>query len=286
MIKSTPVVVFASDEKFVSGLFVALYSISVNSSAKQIKIYIIDGGISLKNKSIIKSFFENSNLFIEIVDIDKTIFDDFLISERINSVSYYRLEIPQLLSLEIEKALYLDCDIVVEGDICDLWDIEFGEKILLAVPEMDPESLYVSSPNGLALYKELQIPSSHLYFNAGVLLMNLYLWRKNSISSNIYEYLIKYKQFVRYHDQDGMNAILWNTWGTLPPEWNAMSSVYSQVTNDEIGLGKNDFYKVLTNPKIIHFYDAEKPWHKNCRHPKKDRYFYYLEASGVDLCID
>lgn len=286
MRKSMPVVVFASDEKFIPGLFVALYSISVNSLAEKIKIFIIDGGISLKNKKIIQSFFANSNLSIEIIDIDRALFDNFLISKRINSVSYYRLEIPQLLSPAIEKAIYLDCDIVVEGDICDLWDTKLGEKFLLAVPEMDPDSLYVSSPNGLALYKELQIPSKQLYFNAGVLLLNLSLWRQNSISSKIYKYLIEYKKFVRYHDQDGMNAILWNNWGTLPPEWNVMSSVYSQVTNIEIGLSENEFYKAFTDPKIIHYYDAEKPWHKDCLHQKKDRYFYYLETSGVDLNIN
>lgn len=84
----------------------------------------------------------------------------------------YRLLIPQLLSADIEKAIYLDSDIAVNLDITELWRLELNEKIFAAVSEedcgTDTGGLFLCT-SGLIKHKE--------YLNAGVMLLNLKLLR-------------------------------------------------------------------------------------------------------------
>ncbi|MBR0260198.1 MAG: glycosyltransferase family 8 protein [Selenomonadaceae bacterium] len=87
----------------------------------------------------------------------------------------FRIFIPQILSADIEKAIYLDADIIVNMDLNELYQIDLGDKCLAVVPS-----------NSIAMKKHTHI-TRHLcvaglvepddYFNSGVLLMNLKLLR-------------------------------------------------------------------------------------------------------------
>jgi lipopolysaccharide biosynthesis glycosyltransferase len=65
----------------------------------------------------------------------------------------------------------------------------------------------VSSPRGLMNYQELGIPADCKYLNSGVLMFSLKKWRQDNASQEVIKYPNDYKQYVRWFDQDGLNAV-------------------------------------------------------------------------------
>ncbi|MGH7426947.1 MAG: glycosyltransferase, partial [Candidatus Methylomirabilaceae bacterium] len=77
---------------------------------------------------------------------------------------------PEILPNRVEKAIYLDSDLVVHGNIAELWGVGLGGKPLLAV--QDEGARTVGSPWGLRNYSELGLDPSAMYFNSGVLVFD------------------------------------------------------------------------------------------------------------------
>lgn len=111
-------------------------------------------------------------------------------TSRLSVGALYRLLIPQVLALDIDKCIYLDSDIIVNMNISDLWKIELGDKMLGVIP-----ALAISSD----IHTQDKIVCDgfvkpEVYFNSGVLLMNLKLLRGEE--QNIMEGV----RFVSEHD--------------------------------------------------------------------------------------
>ena len=83
--------------------------------------------------------------------------------------AFYKLLIPQVLPANINKAVFIDPDTIVNLDIRELWQIELGDKILGVVPEIsngeNPDKAFLLCSEGIVNGAD--------YFNCGVLLMNL-----------------------------------------------------------------------------------------------------------------
>ena len=76
----------------------------------------------------VEDFSDKLNEFIKYVPNVK--------SSHLSVGTMYRFLLPQILSPEIKKLIYLDADIIVNLDLNELWQIDLGEKILAAVPEI------------------------------------------------------------------------------------------------------------------------------------------------------
>jgi lipopolysaccharide biosynthesis glycosyltransferase len=177
------VVVCASDNNYAMPLAVTMRSAIENlNPAYRILFYIIDGGISISNKrKILRSLIPNK-CEVEFIQIPDSLIKDVteaheLVEKDIDKskpayisiASFYRLLIPELLPKHIDKAMYLDCDLVIKKDLSELWQTEFGEHHILAV--RDAWIPNISSFEGKLNYQVLGIDPTAPYFNAGVLLM-------------------------------------------------------------------------------------------------------------------
>ena len=91
---------------------------------------------------------------------------------RVSIGAFYKLIIPQVIPSEIEKIIYLDGDIIVNLDIAELWQIDLGDKILGIAPE-EPMG---DNPKRKKLCQDGYVKIED-YFNSGVMLMNLNLFR-------------------------------------------------------------------------------------------------------------
>jgi lipopolysaccharide biosynthesis glycosyltransferase len=149
--------------------------------------------------------------------------------------AYYRILIPNLLPKKVKKALYLDCDTIVEGDLSGLFSIDLSSKALAAV-----EDVVTLKSDFKMMKKRLKIPSESSYFNSGVMMFNLDYLRKNDSCNKIIHYLHKNVEKIVLHDQDGLNAVLFNHWIKLP-------ETYNYIINFDLIFSKR------INPKIIHF---------------------------------
>ena len=286
MEKNEIVIVCAADNQFADALTVMIYSVLKTSSSKNIKLYVLDGGISLLAKNRIGTLVNERGNQIKFLKMDENMFKGYLVSERLTQAIYYRLLIPDLLLGEsVQKAIYLDCDLILNADISELWNIELGRNVLAAVAETNEGCRYVSSPRALRLYKELGIPEKNKYFNSGVLVMNLEEWRKRNITAKVCNYLTENHEQVIYHDQDGLNAILWDSWLELPTDWNVMSYLFiTEHKHQVINMEKETVEQLRRNPKIVHFTGWKKPWIEECVHPYASLYRKYAQEVGK-ICV-
>lgn len=270
------IIVCAGNREFFTPMKVMLKSLLVNTK-QNVNGYIMNCGWTVSDKEIFKKSFLDDNIKLNFIDVPKyECFNEFKISDDITIESYFRLFIPELLPDNIEKVVYLDADLVVEGDIKELWEIDMKDSIIMAVTEMNSKAYLVSSPLALPSYQDLCIPEKCKYFNAGVLKIDLKKWKQLNLSKKIITYLINNKEKVLWHDQDGLNAILWDKWTELPKAWNVMTALFFEKEYEKIGMNIVSAEQIMNNPKIIHYTNRkDKPWKNTCMHPLKNRYFYY-----------
>lgn len=273
--KNRPTIVCATDEKYAIPTMTMIKSIEYNSK-ESVNVIVLDGGINSNTKKRFLKNFADTSIDIIMYTIDNSIFPNLKTSERMPIVTYYRLLIPEIL-YQFEKVIYLDSDIIVLGDINKLFEMELGNKALGAVHEMNKKAMYVSLMWGIKPCRELGIPLKSHYFNAGVLLLNLKKWRDENISKRIFDYFQKYEKYVYFHDQDGLNAVLWNDWAELPPVWNVMTAFYEAKDWTESTFDQNEYRYVRENVELIHYINCTmwKPWMDKSTHPRKEEYNKY-----------
>ena len=259
------VVVFASDDNYAQHLGVALTSLLENtSSGNDILVFIIDGGISDKNKAKINRQAEIYGAEVGFIAPSYLTEQKFPVSNYFTQSTYYRIAIPDLLPQNIYKALYLDCDIIVKGDIRTLWAKDVSECHLMAARDI-----------GNSQCETLGLPAGSAYFNSGVLVMNLKKWRADDISNKVFEFIRSNDEKLLNHDQDALNAVLFNRWKELPEMWNSfryMRSLWELIR-------KTVSFNRKTQPCILHYVGSIKPWHYRFINPQKKEYYKYLSLT-------
>jgi lipopolysaccharide biosynthesis glycosyltransferase len=181
----------------------------------------------------------------------------------LSNAALFRLFIPDLLPAEVSRALYLDCDMVMLGEVQELWETDLRGQALMAVQDHGMST--VSKAMGLRHHRALGIPGEAPYFNSGLLLMDLQQWRAENLGRRVLEYLQTHP--ARFVDQDALNATLWNRWAPLDPAWNEIHTVHAAGTPQPL-------------PKLVHFTAPVKPWAPFCFHPRRRLFFEYLQHTA------
>lgn len=269
-------IVLAADEKYSRYCMVTLTSILENTTSF-IDIHILTSGFSEKTKQHFKNYESLYDCKIHFVTIDETALEGVPLPQElshINIVTYYRLLIPSVLPNDIDKIIYLDCDIIVRHDIAELASIPIDGYAISAVME---------SPYDDRKDRErLQIPLEYGYFNAGVLLINLSYWREHKLDTVFMSYLSVNSKNILYHDQDILNATLYNQTLAMPVTWNALPILYVRAKKSSEKI--KAMHDILSDPALLHFVYVPKPWQPNCENPWKTEYEKYcLKAGFSDL---
>jgi lipopolysaccharide biosynthesis glycosyltransferase len=232
---------FSADNNYSQPLGVALYSLLHNfySNTHTLKINILDGGISEINKKKIKDIgekFRTDIHFINTQNIDTSKYPD---AGRYTTSAYYKLSIPEIVGKNINKVIYLDCDILVVGNIVELYEKEISKYLLGAVKDKNWKSIYQKDE---PYYKDIK-----KYFNSGVLLINVENWKKENVAKKIASFLDKNYEKLNTADQDIFNYVCNNQWFELEEKWNFQIDRTQRKVNFE--------------PIILHFFTWYKPWY-------------------------
>ena len=217
MVKEIPIF-FSTDDNYISYLDVAISSLIANASKDfNYRIIVLNTGLDANNVSRVRAN-ERDGVKIDFVDISREI-------ERIKSkfknvyhfsiVTYYRLFIASLFP-QYDKVIYLDCDLVVLGDISKLYRVELGDNILGAAPEQ-----FVQNTAEFRKYAECALgvdPDG--YVNAGVLLMNLKQFRKDRIEEKFVSLITEHDFDLLDPDQAYLNYLCLGKIHVLPNGWN------------------------------------------------------------------
>lgn len=268
-------IAFASDNNYAQHMAVSIASLLKNASAGfPIDIYILHENLSVGH---IDKIFHLRTLRpetqIHFLQISLDDFKDFPLHTGLHSIAtYFRLKLPSLLP-EVDRILYLDSDIVVCGDIADMWrSYPCKDKLLGAVEE--PKSLNAKRLTVLGMKEDSP------YFNGGILDMNLKKMRDTQFEAKSISYISRYKDVIRYQDQDVLNALAEGDWRALPLRFNSFFFVLEGIYKNDFRIyTAADIQQARQNPFIIHFNQHPKPWGEGCIDPRRKDYFKYIDLT-------
>lgn len=267
-------IILASDDNFVQHCCVTMVSILTHN--KDVNFYLLTEGLKKNNEAILLSNVEKYGGTLHFCKVSTEIVESFPLpkegASHITIATYYRLLVCELLPQNIDKAIYMDCDIIVRGSLLDLWNYNIEDKAIGAVFQPQEEAVRNNS------YELLEYSSEYGYFNAGVLLINLKYWRSNNLTRTFLDYIKQNYSKLYQHDQDVLNAVLHNNVVALNNTWNCTSLFFSKRSwtyPSFINYRNNP-----DNPTVVHFVSKPKCWDYGCKTPYKDEYFVYLDKTS------
>ena len=237
-------IVFATNDGYLPYLAVALRSVMDNTSKDFFyDVYVLHSGLDPLNIFKLVNM-GCENLHIRAVNVDPLVKSLPLYPKSHFSVEmYYRILIPELL-WQYNKVIYLDCDLIAKTDLSRMYEISLDGNILAAVrnPLDDHMSRYVADSLGMDV---------DLYFNSGVLVIDVNLFKERDVKKRCFELLAKHKRLA-CPDQDVLNLSCINKCRYLDETWNFQTGNRSYNVEYK--------YSRLKDIGIIHFTTGKKPW--------------------------
>jgi lipopolysaccharide biosynthesis glycosyltransferase len=283
------IVAVGADDAFALPMAVTLYSTLANlRQAQSICIYIVDAGITEAKRRRLVEVLQRTHASLQInwLNADLKQFDGLYVASFLKPATYLRLLLPDLLPQDCDRVIYLDSDLVIEGDLGCLWNLPIDDFAGLGVPNFyspivgcKPASQQDENSYWYGLAPDTP------YCNAGVMVMNLKRWREENIAERAMEIARRYE--LPESDQDAINIIVAGRWGLLNAKWNVQLSgvkVYASWLKQLSNLSESEAQKtcddLIRHPEIMHFTWEVKPWHFLYRDASRMRFFHYVKQSG------
>lgn len=276
-------IVYASDDRFAEILGVSLVSLYENSKdMDEIVVYVLDSGIADENKqkllSVCKSYKRNDIVFIPGKNISEKLSMDVAV-DRGSLSQYARLFVSSDLQKELNRVLYLDCDIIVKKSIKELWNLDLHGKTIGAL--MDAFSKYYR--------KNIDLEQDDVMFNSGVMLIDLDKWREQNIEDRLLKFITAKNGKIQQGDQGALNHVLSHKTYCFEPRFNTVTIFYDFTYKEMLIYRKPpEFYteeqieEAVDNPSIIHFttsFLSKRAWMKGCKHRYVSEWLSYKKMS-------
>lgn len=272
MIDTNIKIFFCCNHKYIKPTNIAIASLADNTNAK-CDIYII-GDISHvdqeKTHSLEKKF-PHIKIYFYYFDIE-SVFQDVKLNRQVTVDGFARMLIPVKFP-EIDRAIYLDGDIIVVGDIADLWNQDIGHHAMGAV-----ERLGLEEPTLNKYKKAIDIHPQHKYFNSGVLLIDCKKWRNYDILTG----LLKVERDTAgkrvLNDQCVLNKFFENDYANLNSRYNEVDTLFESWPFDH-----------SPDNVVIKHFTGMKPWLVNKKSGRLNdvfwKYAFYTEFFN-DIILD
>lgn len=188
----------------------------------------------------------------------KNVFTSYKTGDLINYTTFFRYLIPDLVTSD--RALYLDCDLLITGDLSEFFHMDMEEKPVVAVSS---PYAWESNPYG---------------FNAGVLLIDNELWRSNSyIISQLLKLPEERQAEVAMADQSILNIFFQNNWKEIDSTYNYLVGLDYNYLGSELSRLENSL------PKIIHFAGTHKPWYTYSSTRLRELWWTYRDLDWLEV---
>lgn len=246
------------DDNYAEHAGVVIASVLANAKSTDNPVfYILDGGISEKHKQEILYLKYLKPCEINFVQINDDCFSEYKnvkSHQYVTLATYYRLKLPTLLP-NVSKIIYLDCDVIVQTSLYDLFFINMKEFPIAGVHDI----------------KKHLVKHNNSYINAGVLVIDLDKGRELNLEQKFLDYTKNNLNTIKVGDQEIINEVCKDNILILNDKWNVQSSNFTN---------RSSYTKY---PKIIHFTAKKKPWHYGSFSIHKDLYFKYLQLTAWKL---
>ncbi len=247
MKKGIPIII-AFDNNYAPLGAVTMYSVAQNTESP-VDFYILEKEVSDKNKrKICKNLQKFSNVSINFIDMTKFDYLAFKEMKTFSLSAYSRYFIPEILPDE-DKVIYLDSDIIVCGDIKELYEQDLDNYPLGVVIE-DYTKHYIEHIKIIFPQHEGNV------FNSGVLLMDIQKLISGGYVQKLLDTNKKYSDMLEWPDQDVFNIVFNDNFKVLDYKYNPLEGCFSALR--EAFPDKAD--EIEKNPYLIHYNGPKKPW--------------------------
>ncbi len=263
MAKQIIPVFFACDDNFVKFTIVAITSLKENASRDyDYDIHILYTKMSREMEKATLDLAEDG-FRISFDDVSyylKQTAYKMPVRDYYSKTTYFRLFISEMFP-QYDKAIYLDSDMVIRGDISELYNHDLGDNYVgacheQAMMQVDEFGTYVEQCIGL---------DRNWYFNAGMLLINCRQFRAQKVLDQFIHLLHEY-DFVVTQDEDYLNFICKDHILWIENYWNFEVIFKYDYRPEEI--------------KLLHYLMVGKPWHyDDC--PYKEFFWEYAKKTSV-----
>lgn len=266
-------ITYGANDKYVPFLGISLKSLLENNKEEeQIVVHILSDGITAANQLKLRKMVEEYGreiLFYDVTDVKR------LIPFEIHTAGFHpvilaRLFLSKLIGEECKRIIYLDCDTIVAGSLHELETTDLKDFLVGMVPELhmpvDKKAL-------------IGIEKRETYYNSGVLLINLELWREEEIDTLFMKYYEEREGKLLYADQDILNYCCKGKILTLPQKFNLSPNIryfpryFVKNLQPAYDCDKTIYENYLKHPVVIHYMGDERPW----IHGNRNAYRAYFE---------
>lgn len=266
----------STDNNYAPYCGVMLTSLLENNRQYHFDIYILTSDISSINRRRFEILEDCYDCSIVFLTPDKELLKNCPIKDgdHVSMATYYRIICDSLLPASVEKILYLDCDIIVNTDILELYHMDMGGSVVAAC---------IDSYN--TVHRQ-RLGLEDRYFCAGVMLFDLYKFREGDFGQKCLDAINENPDKFLYHDQDAFNLVLNKHVAFISPKWNMMSAF---LRRDKADMHMSETFKaeieqtLLTESDklIVHYEYLPKPWQKwvMMPHPFTKLWYHYRSIS-------
>lgn len=273
-------VLYASDENYIRHAAASMLSLlDHNRDAESITVHFLSMGVTEESRQAVRDLaapFGREVCFYELGDLRRW-FDFSFDARGFAQSTLARLFMARVLPETVDRVIYIDCDTVILDSLQDMFDTPMGNNYLGMVAE--PTS-------NKARRRQLGMPDSQPYFNAGILLVNLKLWREENAENTVLCYYRDKGGNLIAPDQDAINGAFVGRILELAPRYNygSVQLYYSWKAQKKIShptpvMSEKEYLAGTEKPAIIHFLGEERPWRKGNRHPYSPVYEKYLSMT-------
>ncbi|GIU91941.1 MAG: glycosyl transferase family 8 [Acidimicrobiia bacterium] len=264
-------ILVGADEDYAMGLAVTLDT-ALGGVDGRVEVWVVDGGMTGDTRRRIARVVDRRGGSIRWHRLDKRAFDGVRVAPWGSVVNYFPLLAPSLVDTGL--VLALDSDLLVRDPLEELvgtW--ERGSAPVGAVLDFGIRT--VEGVFGPDVARELQIDPTTPYFNSGVMLIDVEVWREMGISERAASFAKEHGDVMRFSDQDALNAVVAGRWVRLDDRWNVqVGNVSRAVSHDP------EAAFLLSNPGIVHYSGPAKPWTARYWGPWRSPYLEALRRSG------
>lgn len=273
-------IVYSSDDNYARHIASSMVSLLENNlQEKDITFYILNVGLSkinIENLSNIAETYKREIIFVDFKDIKSRLGTTNVAVGSFTIEMFTRLFLAEALPESEDRAMWIDGDTAVLGNIHDMYYCDMGDKAIGAVIDQPSFGLDFSRNDA-----ELgDVP----YIASGMFVANLEVWRKEKISEQFVEYFKKRNGQLIFPDQSIINHVLLDKIHFLDIKYHIITPVFFMNYKTMVKKWGHEYYSKEAfvqgkrHPVIVH-YAVFRPWKKWCLHPMKKHYRKYIKKT-------
>ncbi len=252
-------IAFGCDGGFAPHVAATIASIIRRTPAREIQFLIMQVGFDEVQKEKLQAVAPDAQF--TWVDMSSFELPDYHVSNHISYATLFRLGLERMAPADCRRLLYLDADLIVLGDVRELWHVDLKGAAIGAVPDAGLGTTAMEIDQHWETWVD---DKDAPYLNAGVMLIDLDRVREESGFSKALGKIADHGLEMPYQDQDAINWIYWNAWTVLPLDWNVQR--FQLIGKYQADLSPESLAAIRA-PKIVHFTGPEKPWNMEGYHP-------------------